>query len=120
MNGFVDSSGRALIEVELLPSDSDLAVSISAWIDTGFTGELVLPQSLIDDHQLKSSGTTRAILADGSIVAMQTYSCRINWFGEIQQLQVVANNGRFPLLGIGLLLNRDLTISYRSSHVSID
>jgi clan AA aspartic protease len=119
MNGFVDQSGRALIDIELSPRD-DAVVTVRAWIDAGFTGELVLPQPLIDSLQLEPSGTTRAILADGSKIAMRTYSCRINWFGEKQQLQVVANNGRFPLLGIGLLLNCDLEISYRSSRVSID
>jgi clan AA aspartic protease len=119
MNGFVDQSGRALIDIELSPHE-DTVLTIRARIDTGFTGELVLPQTLIDSLQLEPSGTTRAVLADGSRIAMRTYSCQINWFEKTQQLQIVANNGRFPLLGIGLLLNRDLDINYRMSRVSID
>jgi clan AA aspartic protease len=120
MIGFVDPSSRALIDVDLSPPDDDAVVTVRAWIDTGFTGELVLPQTQIDRLRLQPSGTTSAVLADGSKVAMRTYSCRINWFGEEMQLQVVANNGVFPLLGIGLLWNRDLKISYRSAQVSID
>jgi clan AA aspartic protease len=120
MNGFVDSGGRALIDVELASFNNASEITVRAWIDTGFTGELVLPQVMIDNLQLQPSGTTSAVLADGSRIAMRTYSCRIKWFGEVQQLQVVANNGRFPLLGIGLMLNRDLAISYRTSLVSVD
>jgi predicted aspartyl protease len=43
MNGFVDQSGRALIDIELLPPD-DSVFTVSTWIDTGFTGELVFPR----------------------------------------------------------------------------
>jgi clan AA aspartic protease len=120
MKGFVDQSGRAFIDIELSHPEDNVTVTVSAWIDTGFTGELVLPQELIELLDLEPSGTTGAVLADGSRIAMQTYSCQIDWFGETQQIQVVANQGRFPLLGIGLLWNRDLRINYRSSQISID
>jgi predicted aspartyl protease len=49
MNGNVDRAGRALIEVQLRPDPNSPPHSIEAWIDTGFTGELVLPQFIIDD-----------------------------------------------------------------------
>ena len=41
MNGSVDDSGRALVRIRLKhPTDSTEA-ELDAWIDTGFTGELV-------------------------------------------------------------------------------
>ena len=120
MNGHVDSGGRALIEVQARPeSDSD-PTEIQAWIDTGFTGELVLPQSLISQLGLPNSGTVEAILADGTQVALRTFSCGIRWFGEERNLEVVANEGDYPLLGVGLLRDRDLQINYRSGTVTID
>ena|SRR5438477_10498596 len=93
---------------------------IQAWIDTGFTGELVLPQPQIDSLKLAQSGTVKAILADGSEVVLKTYACLIEWFGEQRHLEVVANDGDFPLLGVGLLRDHDLHISYRSGEVTID
>ena len=51
MNGSMDGSGRALVRIRLMhPTDSS-EVELDAWIDTGFTGELVLPQ-----ENLKSLG----------------------------------------------------------------
>jgi clan AA aspartic protease len=97
-----------------------LSHAVQAWIDTGFNGDLVLPQREIDDLSLSSSGTVKAILADGSEVALLRYTCLIDWFGEGRELEVVANDGDYPLLGVGLLLGYDLRISYRSGDVTIE
>lgn len=120
MNGQVDPSGRALVAVSVVPAAGAPARQISAWIDTGFNGDLVLPQKQIDDLALEHSGTVKAILADGSEVALKTYACLIDWFGEQRHLEVVANDGEFPLLGVGLLLGRDLHVSYRSGSITIE
>jgi clan AA aspartic protease len=93
---------------------------VEAWIDTGFNGDLVLPQSQIDDLSLPPSGTVMAVLADGSEIALRRYACLIDWFGETRDLEVVANDGEYPLLGVGLLVDRDLHISYRSANVAIE
>lgn len=120
MNGQVDVHGRALIAISIRPSDSESARDVLAWIDTGFNGDLVLPQQIIDDSALPEAGTVKAILADGSGVALKRYVCLIDWFEESRELEVVANEGEFPLLGVGLLVGHDLHISYRSGNVAID
>ena len=120
MNGQVDSNGRALVIVAVRPADAAAVREISVWIDTGFNGDLVLPQQQIDDLALPHSGTVKAILADGSEVALKTYACLIDWFGEQRDLEVVANDGDYPLLGVGLLLGHDLHISYRSGEITIE
>lgn len=120
MKGQVDSFGRALVTVSVRPSDVATAVDVEVWIDTGFNGDLVLPQYLIDELQLSESGTIRALLADGSEVTLQRYVCRIDGFGEKRELEVVANEGEYPLLGFALLLGYDLHISYRSGEITIE
>jgi len=120
MNGHVDSTGRALVTVSVRPSEAEDSREIEAWIDTGFNGDLVLPQKQIDDLALPHSGTVKGILADGSEVALKTYTCLIDWFGEERHLEVVDNSGECPLLGVGLLLGHDLRINYRSGDISID
>jgi len=119
MNGYVDKAGRALVDVELRATRDAPALSVKAWIDTGFTGDLVLPQMLIDDLALSLSGTVRAVLADGSQIAMKTYRCFIQWFDEVRRLEVVANEGEHPLLGVGLLLDREIRIDYRSKEITL-
>ena len=79
----------------------------------------MLPQEQIETLGLEQSGTVKAILADGSEVALMTYACELEWFGERCHLEVVANNGEFPLLGTGLLLGHELRINYRTSELTI-
>ncbi len=120
MNGNVDSYGRAIVTVLIRSSDVASVHEIQAWIDTGFNGDLVLAQQQIDDLELPPLGTLKAILADGSEVALQRYTCQIDWFGEERELEVIANDGEYPLLGVGLLVGHDLHISYRTSRVTIE
>ena len=120
MNGHVDSLGRALVTVSVRPSDVGAAHQVQVWIDTGFNGELVLPRQQIEDLALQQSGTIKAILADGSEVALRRYACLIDWFGEERDLEVIANDGEYPLLGVGLLLGHELRISYRSGNITIE
>jgi len=119
MNGHVDNEGRALVTVTVRPSEMAAPFEIQAWIDTGFNGELVLPMQDIEDLALPQCGAVKGILADGSEVVLNKYACRVDWFGEEFDLEVVANDGGYPLLGVGLLMDRDLHISYRSGKVSI-
>jgi len=120
MNGVVDNGGRALIALPIQSKSGTAKTNIEAWIDTGFTGDLVLPQSIVDALSLPISGTVDAVLADGSQTALNTYSCRITWFNKVRELEVVANNGQFSLLGVGLLLDHDLRISYCERTVVLD
>lgn len=120
MNGIVDSGGRALLDIELHSTSDAAAETVAVWIDTGFTGDLVLPKRLIEQLGLPQSGTVSAILADGSEVSLRTYTCWIKWFDKVLRLQVVGNEGECPLLGVGLLLDRDLHVNYRTSVVSLD
>ena len=38
---------------------------------------------------------------------------QIDWFGSQRDLEIVSNDGEDPLLGVGLLLDHDLYLSYR-------
>lgn len=112
MKRIVDQAGRAILEIHLRSNSSHPFRTISVWIDTGFTGDLVLPQRTIDELGLNPSGTVDGILADGSQTVLTTYHCEIDWFGRIRNLEVIANSGTTPLLGVGLLLAKELVVDY--------
>ena len=120
MKGRVDQAGRALVQISLRPSAQSTPTQLDAWIDTGFTGDLVLPLAPVTALALPQSGTVNAQLADGSIILMDTYDCLLEWFGQTRQIEVVPNNGQLPLLGIGLLRNHKLTIDYSLQSLEID
>jgi clan AA aspartic protease len=119
MRGLVDTAGRALLKVELRQSVESEATSIEVWIDTGFTGDLVMPMGSIELLGLELSGSVDAILADGSQIALSTYTCAIEWFGETRSLEIIANNGPCPLLGVGLLRDLELRIDYSNLRLQL-
>jgi clan AA aspartic protease len=76
--------------------------TIEAWVDTGFTGDLVVPRSIIESLGLNPSGAIDGVLADGTQTLLETYHCEIEWFGRARSLEVIANSGEMSLLGVGL------------------
>jgi clan AA aspartic protease len=119
MTGWVDGAGRALIRIRVRHPDFAVETPLDAWIDTGFSGELVLSQDLIASLGLPFGPEVGGVLADGSVVVLQTYTCVIEWFGTWRSVEVVANQGEFPLLGVGLLLGHQLEVDYRSGTLSL-
>ena len=120
MNGHVDTAGRALVRIVVTSPTTAAAMDIEAWVDTGFTGELVLPQDRIAALRLPRSAIVKAELGDGSETALEVYSCLIEWFGHVQQIEVIANTGTSSLLGVGLLQGHILTVDYAACTLTID
>lgn len=120
MNGWVDSSGRALIRIIVKSSTRSLPMEMEAWVDTGFTGELVFPQERISALGLPQSATVTAELGDGSEVVLDICSCLIEWFGQEKQIEVIASTGQLPLLGVGLLQDHKLIVDYPSQTLALE
>lgn len=112
MKGAIDSEGRALLPIRLRESGSAVELTVEAWIDTGFTGELVLPQLLANQLGLAPGLAIRATLADGSEVILDTFSCMLEWYGEWKLIEIIVNSGQFPLMGVGLLRGKVLHADY--------
>lgn len=119
MKRIVDDSGRAILPIEILCPKYPTGVQIDTWIDTRFTGDLVLPQIAIDDLQLEITGSIDGVLADGSGVALSTYHCELEWFGKLRASEVIANSGQTPLLGVGLLLAKELRVDYSNLELTL-
>jgi len=120
VNGIVDESMRALLDVSVAASKDGKKQVLTAWIDTAFNGGLVIPRQHVERLGLKQASTTQAILADGQSVDLETFTCHLEWFGDVYRTQVVSNDGEFPLLGTLLLADRKLTIDYRTKTVLLD
>ncbi len=120
MNGVVDEFGRAVVTLDVHGASGDEPRQMTAWIDTAFNGELVVPRGMIESMGFQQSAGIRARLADGNEVTLESYSCVLDWFGERKAVEVVANDGEMPLLGVGLLLGHRLTVDYTQLTVSLE
>ena len=118
--GRIDEYGRALIDLSLRATPDSNFEDMEVWVDTGFTGDLLLPESLVNRLALSPSAIVEAVLADGSQNELVTYSCTVDWFGESRVIEVIANQGRIPLLGVGLLLGHRLFVDYEQLTLSIE
>jgi clan AA aspartic protease len=119
MIGRVDEQARALLPVRVSKRRDGDAVEVATWIDTAFDGHLAFPDQLIEELRLEPLAETEATLAGGSIMSLETYLCFVDWFDVTLPLPVIANEGRYPLLGTELLSGHLLTVDYRSKSVSL-
>lgn len=119
MKGIVDSELRALVDASVSAASNGSLQLLRVWIDTAFNGGLVIPRTKIAILGLRQASSIEAILADGQLVELETFSCFVHWFGTVYQTQVVANDGEFPLLGTLLLAGRTLSINYKTATLSL-
>jgi len=120
VNGVVDEFGRALLNLRIRSADINESVEVTAWVDTAFNGELVVPRAMVESVGLEQSAGIRARLADGNEVTLESYACVLDWFGDKRAVEVIANDGQMPLLGIGLLIGHRLTVDYTELTVSLE
>jgi clan AA aspartic protease len=120
VNGIVDQSMRALLDVPVAASKDGQRQVLTVWVDTAFNGGLAIPRQHVERLGLKQGSTTQAVLANGRSVDLETFTCHLEWFGRLYRTQVVASDGPFPLLGTLLLAGRKLTVDYRTKTVVLD
>ena len=120
MNGIVDFQGRALLSIPIRDAPDTEDTSIVVWVDTGFTGDLVLPKSQIEQLGLQQSSVIQTMMADGRKSAMESYVAWLDWLGELREVEVCASSGLNVLLGVRLLLGRRLVVDYNTMNLTLE
>ncbi len=120
MIGRVDEGKRALLSVSLRAKLREPVSVVEAWVDTAFDGHFVFPLALIEKLGLDTLAETEATLADGTIVSLESYVAFLEWFGDLVPVQVIANEGRFPLLGTELLDDHCLQVDYKAKTLTLE
>jgi clan AA aspartic protease len=100
MQGYVNQNYEAMLS--LVVRNSDKLKSITAVIDTGFTGFLSLPIAAIRELELSWSYRDRATLGDGSEVLFDIYDGMVIWGGQYREIEINAAETE-PLIGMSLL-----------------
>lgn len=100
MQGFVNQSREATVTVAV--GDSNAPKMVEAVIDTGFTGFLSLPLSIITPLRLPWHFRDMGTLGDGSEVIFDMYKATVIWDGKTQIIDVAASEAA-PLIGMSLL-----------------
>lgn len=82
---------------------------VLALVDTGYSGALMVPETLIAELGLLKRAAGRATLADGSQCRFETYGAIVEWEGSPRGV-VVSAIGDDPLIGMKLLAGHRLTV----------
>lgn len=109
MFGFVAEDGsEPLLPLGVLAVAGDggggdgQSLEIEAVIDTGFDGELTMPEAAIRRLGYPYAGSAGGVLADGSEVQFDYHEGRVLWHGIARPVAVIAAEGQ-PLVGMALL-----------------
>ena len=101
MQGIVDQNCEVTIRLVVGNLDSQRQM-IDAVIDTGFTGFLTLPSSVLADLNLRAYRREEGILGDGSTCVFDVYRGLVIWDGELRRIDINESDTE-PLVGMGLL-----------------
>ena len=112
LTGTVSDDLQAWVVIEILDTNGQTR-RIEAVLDTGFNGELALPDATIRQLGLPKDIRRPAVTATGDRVSLMTYRGTVLWYGQLHPIQVVEADSE-PLLGMELLLGSRVTLEVRS------
>ena len=108
IEGVANSAYEAVIPLSL-HGPAGQAQEVEAVIDTGFTGFVTLPPSIVAELGLVFMGTGEPTLADGSEVSFDAYVVTVLWEGQPRDV-LVDEADTTPLVGMRLLHRHNLNI----------
>jgi clan AA aspartic protease len=109
--GSVNANREAIVQIAVL-GDTKQVKSVRAVVDTGYTGDLMLPKEIINELGLILRGIQDAVLGDGSIKMFEMYAGSVLWDGQVRRVEINASETE-SLVGMGLLEEYKLEIEGR-------
>ena len=111
IEGAVNAAYEAVVSLSLQGADGRTQ-EIEAVVDTGYTGFLTLPFTLVDELGLPFAYVGRAFLANDDEVEFDVHDVTVLWDGQPREVRAAAT-GSTPLVGMMLLDGHDLNIQVR-------
>jgi len=92
---------------------------IEVLLDTGFTGEMMLPQKVIDTLQLEQIGVSDYLMASGEGRVTNVYKTSMKFFDQEKQVIVLSTNADFSLVGMELFHECKIVIERHKQIVEV-
>jgi clan AA aspartic protease len=108
ITGTVTANREAFISLRI-PGPSGQEEDVDAIVDTGFTGTLTLPFSVISSLGLHWLTQGQAILANGQLETFDVYRATVIWDGQPLRIMLEAAETD-PLVGMTLMYGYDIFI----------
>ena len=108
IRGRVNEQIEAIVSITVRGPAGEI-VMVETVVDTGYTGALLLPRTLIEQLGLTWIAEQRAMLADGRTQVFDVFLGVVSWEDARVNVQVDAADAT-PLLGMALLAGHELRI----------
>ena len=112
IEGVVNDAYEAVVALSLRGPTGQVQ-DIEAVIDTGYSGFLTLPTTLVTELGLPFAYVGRAFLANDDEVSFDVHDVTVLWDGQPRHVKADAT-GSTPLVGMLLLDRHDLNIEVES------
>jgi clan AA aspartic protease len=106
--GNVNTNREAVITLTVLGTNQQRQ-EIKAVVDTGYTGFLTLPSSVIATLELTWYMQQECIIGDGSTSMFNLYEASAIWDGQIRTIEINESETS-PLVGMSLIEGYELNI----------
>jgi clan AA aspartic protease len=106
--GNVNTKREAVVQLAVFGKNQQRQ-GIKAIIDTGYTGFLTLPSTIITTLGLTWYMQQEGILGDGSLCVFNVYEASAIWDGQTRTIEINESEAD-PLVGMGLLEGYELKI----------
>ena len=106
-SGWINRDRELVVPLTVLDGDTASLV-LECVVDTGFSGDLTLPPSVIQHLRLQRAETITVITANEASARLNAYRGAILWQGQRRAVRIIEAEGT-PLIGIGLLWDNLLT-----------
>jgi clan AA aspartic protease len=106
--GNVNIRREAVVQLAVF-GESQQRQGIKAIIDTGYTGFLTLPSTIITTLGLTWYMQQEGILGDGSFCMFDVYEASVIWDGQVRTIEINESEAD-PLVGMSLLEGYELKI----------
>jgi clan AA aspartic protease len=118
LNGIVNDRDEPVVSLHLISSKGRSRLH-PVIIDTGFNGNLSVPEKLAKKYGWPWIGNESYEIATGDVVEQKVFLGEINWFDHRQQVYAVASHADDILMGTRLLRGRQLNVDFRTHKLQI-
>ncbi len=112
IQGVVNAAYEAVVSLTLQSAEGRTQ-EIEAVVDTGYTGFLTLPPTLVNELGLPFAYVGRAFLANDDQVEFNVHNVTLVWDDEPREIEADAT-GSTPLVGMLLLDGHSLNVEVES------
>lgn len=93
---------------------------IEVIVDTGFTGQLMLPQAIIDDLALEQIGVSDYLMASGEGRVTNVYKTKLDFLNKQKEVIVLSTDADFSLAGMEFFHDCKLIIARAKNKIEIE